>query len=126
MIKMQRENTMAKPNDYLILLAGVLGLLLGVLLAKPRRIPEAVFALLAGLFAALVIGPAVAEVFTSLSSYSYLTWLRATPDTSLFTGIIGISSLLGYQIVLAVKDDFLNYIRKFAQKKLKLKLSDEE
>ncbi len=112
--------TMSKPNDYYVLLAGVLGLLLGILIAKPTKIADAVFAVLAGLFSALVIAPAVAEVFTNLSAFSYLTWLRATPDTAFYTAIVGLCSLLGYQIVLAVKDDFLNWLRKFANKRLKI------
>lgn len=121
---MNQATTMSKPNDYWVLLAGLLGLLLGILLAKPKKVPEAIFALLAGLFAALVIAPAVAEIFTSLSAFSYLTWLRATPDTSLFSGIVGICSLLGYQIVLTVKDDFLNWLRRFANRRLNI--PDEE
>jgi hypothetical membrane protein len=117
---MNQAATMSKPNDYYVLLAGLLGLLLGILLAKPKKVAEAVFAVLAGLFAALVIAPMIAEIFTNLSAYSYLIWLRATPDTSLYSGIVGLCSLLGYQIVLAVKEDFLNWIRKFANKRLKL------
>jgi len=109
--------TMSRPNDYFVLMAGLMGLMLGILLAKPKRVTEAIFALLAGLFAALVLAPMVAEICTNLSVFSYLVWLKATPETSLYSGIVGLCSLLGYQIVLAVKEDFLNWLRKFANKK---------
>ncbi len=117
---MSSTATMSKPNDYYVLLAGLLGLLLGILLAKPTKVVDAVFATLAGIFSAVVIAPAVAEVFTSLSTFSYLTWLNAAPDTALYTAIIGIGGMLGFQIVVAVKDDFLNWLRKFANKRLKV------
>jgi hypothetical protein len=122
---MSHATTMSKQNDFFVLTAGLLGLLLGVLMARPKRIPEAVFALMAGIFACLVIGPMIAEIFTNLSAYSYFSWVKATPDTSLYTGIIGLSSLLGYQMVLALKDDFLNWVRKFANKKLRMSNEEE-
>lgn len=115
---MTNETTMSKANDYYVLMSGLLGLCLGVLLARPKHIPEAIFALMAGLFAALVIAPMVAEICTSLSIYAYTGWLKATPDTSLFSGIVGLSSLLGYQIVLGLKNDFLNWLRRYAGKRL--------
>ncbi|SRR5260221_5703796 len=108
---MANQNTMSKPHDYSILLAGLFGILLGVLVARPKRIPEAILALLAGVFCCLVVGPAVAELCTR-----YLT--NASTDTSLYILIIGMSGLLGQQIVLAFKEDFLNWIRRQAGRKI--------
>lgn len=106
-------------HSYHILIAGMLGLALGILTAKPKHIPEAVLSLLAGLFACLVVAPAVAEVCTNLAtSFTFLSWLKATPDTSLYVGIVGISGILGFQIVTALKEDFWSLITRWAAKKI--------
>lgn len=121
-----RDETMSRPNDYYIYFIGLLGLSLGILLAKPKRLGDALFAVIAGLFAALVIAPMVAEILTSLSAYSYFAWMKATPETSLYAGIIGLCSLLGYQIVIALKDNFIEAIRRAAFRYLKLKDENDQ
>ena len=112
------EETMDNQHSYHILIAGMLGLALGILMAKPKHIPEAIVSLLAGLFACLVIAPTIAEICTNLAtSFTYLAWLKATPDTSLYVGIVGICGILGFQIVTALKEDFLALLRRWASKK---------
>jgi hypothetical protein len=116
---MSNETTMDTQHSYYILIAGMLGLAVGILTAKPKHIPEAVLSLLAGLFACFVIAPTVAEICTNLAvSFTFLSWLKATPDTSLFVGIVGICGMLGMQIVIALKGDFWRLITRWAAKRI--------
>lgn len=106
-------------NSYYILMAGLLGLTLGIMMAKPRHIPEAVVALLAGLFSCFVIAPTIAEICTNLAlSFSYLVWLKATPDTALYVGIVGVCGILGFQIVTGLKEDLLSWLRSWANRRI--------
>lgn len=118
-VKMRTAEMNEHQNSYYILMAGLLGLTVGILMARPKHIPDAIVALLAGLFSCFVIAPAIAEICTNLAaSFSYLAWLRATPDTALYVGIVGVCGIMGFQIVTGLRDDFLGWLRKWATKKL--------
>lgn len=119
--RMHHARAMDNNNNYYVLFVSVLSLALGMMLARPKRVPEAVFALLAGMFSGLVIAPMIAELFTNIAnSYQSLAWLKATPDTSFYAGIVGICFLLGFQIVLFFKKDFLEMLKRMANKRLKI------
>lgn len=112
---------MDRQTQLLILFSGVLGLTLAILTATPKKAVDAVVAMLAGLFGALIIAPAIAETMTNVSrSFAWFTWMDASPGTAFFSAIIGLGGMLGFQIVAALQQDFVSLIRKYARKRLKL------
>lgn len=117
--RMHYEETMDSQNTFHTLAAGMIGLVLGILMARPKHIPEALIALIAGLFACVVLAPAVAEICTSLStSFTSLSWLKATEDTALYNGIVGICAVLGFQIATALKEHLLSFFGGLIRRKV--------
>lgn len=109
---------MDKQTQMIVLFSGMLGLTLAVLTAKPKKAADAVVAVLAGLFGALIIAPAMAEGLTTLSTkYAMFAWADARPETSLFAAIIGFGGMLGFQICTALKDNLINLIVGYAERR---------
>lgn len=110
---------MDKQTQMIVLFSGMLGLVLAILTAKPKKAADAIVALLAALFGALVIAPGVAEGLTNLSTkYALFAWADAHPETSLYATIIGIGAYLGGQICVALKDSFIDLVLSYAKKRL--------
>lgn len=115
----EERHPMDRQNQFLILFSGFLGLTLAILTARPKQLGDAIVAVLASLFGALFLGPAVAEGLTSVSmSFPSFSFLGATPGTSIYAAIIGLGGMLGFQIVIAVKSDFVDWVKQFARKRL--------
>ena len=115
----ERYPYMDKQTQMIVLFSGMLGLTLAILTAKPKKAVDAVIAVLAGLFGALIIAPAVAEGLTNLSTkYAIFAWGNAHPETSLFAAIVGMGGMLGFQIVVALKENLIALILAYAQKRL--------
>ncbi len=120
MYAVERFDIMDRQSQLLILFSGLLGLTLAILTAKPKKAVDAVIAALAGLFGALVIAPAFAEALTNMSlSFSWLSWANATPGTAFFSAIIGLGAMLGFQMVVALKDNVISLLVQFAKNKVK-------
>lgn len=114
-----RHPLMDKQSQFLMIFGGVLGLSLAILTARPKQVADAIFAVLAGLFGCLVLAPAVAGALTSFAVvYPSFGWLNASPGTAAFTAIVGLGGMLGFQIVVAVKSDFINWIKRFAIRRI--------
>jgi len=112
---------MDKQSQLLILLSGMLGLTLAILTSRPKAVTDAIIAVIGGLFGALILAPAFAEALTRFATtFPTFSWLDASPGTALFAAIIGLSGLLGGQIVIAVKSDFITWIKSYARKKLRI------
>jgi opacity protein-like surface antigen len=110
---------MDKQTQMIVLFSGMLGLTLAVLTAKPKKAADAVVAVLAGLFGALIIAPAMAEGLTTLSAkYAMFAWADAHPETSLFAAIVGFGGMLGFQICTALKDNLIDLIVAYAERRL--------
>jgi hypothetical protein len=113
------KNMSERQDSYYALVAGLLGLCLGILMNQPKHISEAIKALLAGVFACLVIAPAIAELVTNFSiSFVYFGWLNAAPGTALYAFIIGGCGILGFQIVVGLKEDVITSLRRWAKDKV--------
>jgi len=120
------EAYMDKQSQLTILLSGALGLMLAVLTARPKKMTDSLISILGGLFGAVIVAPAVAEALTSLSGkIGHLSWLNAAPQTALFAAIIGLGGLLGGQIVIALRSDFVAFVRQYAKKWFKIKDGNE-
>lgn len=112
---------MDRQTQLLILFSGLLGLTLAILTATPKKAVDAVIAMLAGLFGALIIAPAVAEGMTNISkTFSWFSWMDASPGTAFFSAVIGMGGMLGFQIIAALQKDFVALIRTYAKKRLKI------
>lgn len=108
-----------KQDSYFTLIAGMLGLCLGILMNQPKHISEAIKALLAGVFACIIIAPAFAELVTNFSiSFVYFGWLNAAPGTALYAFIIGAFGILGFQIVVGLKEDVITTLRRWAKDRI--------
>ena len=121
----ERHPGMDKQNQLLILLSGVMGLMLAVLTARSKKATDSIIAVIGGMFGALVIAPAFAEAMTKLSqTFQFLSWLDASPGTAVFCSVIGFGGLLGGQIVIALKSDFIAWVKGYGRKRLGIKDSD--
>jgi len=121
----QRFPLMDKQTSYVILFSGLLGLTLAVLTAKPQKALDAVIAVFAGLFGALVIAPAFAEALTTASTkFGFLAWASAPPESSMFAAIVGLGGMFGFQLTVAIKDDVVAYLSGYARKKLRIHDTD--
>jgi ABC-type phosphate transport system permease subunit len=118
----EERHPMEKQSQFLILFSGFLGLSLAILTARPKQIADIVIGTLAGLFGCMFLAPALAEVITNFSvAFPSFSWLNAAPGSSLFMAIVGLGGMLGFQIVTAVKADFVIWVKQFAKSKLKIK-----
>ena len=116
---------MDRQTQMIVLFSGLLGLTLAVLTAKPKKAADAVVAVLAGLFGALIIAPAFAEGLTALSAkYAMFAWADARPETSLFAAVVGFGGMLGFQICTALKDNLIDLIVAYAERRLKKQHDD--
>ena len=117
---------MDKQNQLLILLSGVMGLMLAVLTARSKKATDSIIAVLGGMFGALVIAPAFAQAMTTIAqSFRFFSWMDATPGTAIFCAVIGFGGLLGGQIVIALKSDFILWVKSYGRKKLRIKDDDD-
>lgn len=99
--------------------------MLAVLTARSRKATDSIIAVIGGMFGALVLGPALAQAMTTAAqNFHWLAWMDATPGSAIFCAIVGLGGLLGGQVVIAFKSDFIAWVKGFARKRLKIKDDD--
>lgn len=124
-VKNETYPTMDKQGQFIILVSGFLGLMLAILTAKPKAASDAIVSVFGGLFGAVILAPAFAEGLTKFAvTFPSFSFLDASPTTALFVAIVGLSGLLGGQIVIALKSDFISWVKSYGRKKLRIKDDD--
>lgn len=105
--------TMEKESQAYIILAGALGLILALLTTPPKKMKDAILAVIAGVCGCLFVAPFAAEVITNVGKYLNWHWMDASPETNAYRMLIWLGGMLGFQLVIVINNNFLHWLESF-------------